>query len=201
VTGWKRVLFAGVGGQGVLLAGRCVGDAAVANGLEAVVGQVHGMSQRGGAVQAAVAIGGARSWEVPNGMADALVGLEPLELARALVKVSKRTTVIANTRPVLPASLQSAGTPYPPLASLLGPVGEAAGALTAVDASALASQAGSPRSLNVVMLGMLAATGVLPFPGESLQEAVLAVAGPGLERIHREAFRLGREVMRSVAST
>ena len=136
-----------------------------------------------------------------NGLADVLVGLEPLEVARALVKVSKRTTVIANTRPVLPVSLQSAGTPYPPLASLLGPVGEAAGTLTAVDASALASRAGSPRSLNVVMLGMLEGTGVLPFPGESLLEALLAVAGPGLERIHREAFRLGRVATRDAAGT
>jgi len=124
-----------------------------------------------------------------------------MEGARALSRVSKRTTVVTNTHPLLPSSLQSAGRPYPPLVSLLDPVREAAGSLVAVNATSLAEQAGSSRALNVVMLGMRAGAGVLPFPGESLQEAVLAAAGPGLERIHREAFRLGREAMRSVVST
>ena len=67
---WRRILFAGVGGQGVLSAGRWVGDAAHACGLSVVVGQIHGLSQRGGSVHSAVAIGGARDPEIPDGMAD-----------------------------------------------------------------------------------------------------------------------------------
>ena len=198
---WTRLLFVGVGGQGVLSTGRWVGDAAVAHGLEVVVGQVHGLSQRGGSVQASVVLGGARSWEIPDGMADALVALEPMEAARALVKISKTTAVLANTRPVLPSSLQSLGRPYPPLSSLLGPVGEAAGSLSAVDATSLASQAGSPRSLNVVMLGMLVGSGVLPFPGERLLEVVLAAGSAKLAGINRAAFGLGEEAVRWVRAT
>ena len=107
---WRRILFAGVGGQGVLSAGRWVGEAAHACGLPMVVGQIHGLSQRGGSVHAAVAIGGARDPEIPDGMADALVALEPMEGARALSKLSKRTVALVNTRPVLPGSLQSAAS-------------------------------------------------------------------------------------------
>jgi indolepyruvate ferredoxin oxidoreductase beta subunit len=189
----RRILFAGVGGQGVLSAGRWVGDAAHACGLAMVVGQIHGLSQRGGSVHAAVAIGGARDPEIPDGMADVLVALEPMEAARALPKVSKRTVALVNTRPILPGSLQSMGRPYPPLSALLDPLGEAAGSLVAVDATSLARSAGSARSLNVVMLGMLAASGLLPFAGERLVEVVLAESIAGFAEVNRKAFHLGQE--------
>jgi indolepyruvate ferredoxin oxidoreductase beta subunit len=194
----RRILLAGIGGQGVLSAGRWIGDAAAQHGIPVVVGQVHGLSQRGGPVQAPVALGGARSWDIPDGRADLLVAFEPMEATRALRKVSKRTTAIVNTRPIVPGSLQSAGRPYPPLESLLGPVEEAAGSFTAIDATALAEAAGSHRSLNVVMLGMLAGTGLLPFPDERLVEAILDGAIPGLAEINRAAFRLGEDAMKGV---
>jgi len=193
MSDWRRILFAGVGGQGVLSAGRWVGDAAHASGLAMVVGQIHGLSQRGGSVHAAVALGGARDWEIPDGMADVLVALEPMEGARALSKVSRKTQAMVNTRPVLPGSLQSMGRPYPPLSALLDPIGEAAGSLVSLDATALATSAGSARSLNVVMLGMLAASDLLPFEGERLLEVVLANSLASFAEINREAFRLGLE--------
>lgn len=201
MSGWRRILLVGVGGQGVLSAGRWLGDAAVAAGIEAVIGQLHGMSQRGGSVQASVVLGGARSCEIPAGMADALVALEPMEATRALSRVSKKTAAIVNTRPRLPGSLQSAGRPYPPLSSLLGPLGEAAGSLVTVDATTLAEQAGSPRCLNVVMLGMLAGAGLLPFPAEPLLEVILAAAIPDFAAINRNAFGMGEEAVKEVRAS
>jgi indolepyruvate ferredoxin oxidoreductase beta subunit len=189
----RRILFAGVGGQGVLSAGRWVGDAAHACGLPMVVGQIHGLSQRGGSVHSAVAIGGAHDPEIPDGMADVLVALEPMEAARALSKVSKKTVALVNTRPILPGSLQSMGRPYPPLSALLDPLGEAAGSLVALDATSLAATAGSARSLNVVMLGMLAASDLLPFAGERLAEVILAESIASFAEVNRKAFRLGQE--------
>lgn len=197
MTGRWRILVTGVGGQGVLTAGRWLGEAATSSGLAMVVGELHGMSQRGGSVQAEVAIGGARSPEIADGMADILVALEPMEAARALSKVSKRTTALVNTRPLLPVSLQSASRPYPPLSSLLEPVGEAAGSLVATDATALAERAGSARALNVVMLGMLAGTELLPLPGDRILEVILAAALPGFVEVHRNAFRLGKEAVKT----
>jgi indolepyruvate ferredoxin oxidoreductase beta subunit len=191
--GWLRILFAGVGGQGVLSAGRWVGDAAAAAGIEVVVGQIHGMSQRGGSVQASVALGGARSAEVPRGMADLLIAFEPMEGARALDRLSERTTAIINTRPLLPGSLQATGRPYPPVASLISPVEEAAGRVIALDATALAEEAGSPRSLNVVTLGMLAGSGMLPFPGEALLATIHSAGMPSFAEVNGRAFRLGFE--------
>lgn len=198
MSDWRRILLVGIGGQGVLSAGRWIGDAAAREGIPVVVGQVHGLSQRGGPVQAPVAFGGARSWEIPDGRADFLVAFEPMEAARSLRKVSKRTTAIVNDRPIVPTSLQAAGRPYPPLASLLDPIAEAAGSLTAIDATALAEAAGSHRSLNVVMLGMLAGTGFLPFPGERLLDVILEDAIPDLAQVNRAAFQLGEEATKGV---
>jgi len=198
---WRRILLVGIGGQGVLSAGRWIGDAATACGVPVVVGQIHGLSQRGGSVQAPIALGGARSWEIPDGSADALVALEPMEGARALNKVSGRTTVIVNTRPIVPISLQSAGRPYPPLTSLLGPLEETAGSFTATDATSLAAAAGSHRALNVVMLGMLAAAGLLPFPGGRLLDVISDAGIPGLAEIDRDAFRMGEEALKGVQTS
>jgi indolepyruvate ferredoxin oxidoreductase beta subunit len=163
-----------------------------------VVAQTHGLSQRGGSVHCAVAIGGPRAPEIPDGMADALVALEPMEGARALAKVSKRTAAFVNTRPLLPGSLQSAGRPYPPLSSLLGPIGEAAGSLVSADATALAEEAGSARALNVVMLGMLAGSDLLPFPGDRVLDLILEAGLPAFAQVNRDAFRLGKEAMKEV---
>lgn len=198
MNGWLRILFAGVGGQGVLSAGRWVGDAAADAGIDVVIGQIHGMSQRGGSVQASVVLGGARSPEIPRGMADLLVAFEPMEGARALDRISGRTTAMINTRHLLPASLQAAGRPYPPLSSLIGPIEEAAGRVIALDATAIAEEAGSPRSLNVVALGMLAGTGLLPFPAEVLLEAVLGAGLPAFSEVNSRAFGLGAGAVEEV---
>jgi indolepyruvate ferredoxin oxidoreductase beta subunit len=198
---WRRILLVGIGGQGVLSAGRWLAEAASACGVPVVVGQIHGLSQRGGSVQAPVALGGARSWEIPDGMADALVALEPMEATRVLNKVSRRTTAIVNTRPIVPISLQSSGRPYPPLTSLLGPLEEAAGSFTAMDATSLAAAAGSHRALNVVMLGMLAAAELLPFPGRRLLDVISEAGIPGLAEANRNAFRLGEEALKGVQTS
>ena len=198
---WRRILFVGVGGQGVLSAGRWVGDTAHSCGIPVVVGQIHGLSQRGGSVDAGVALGGARDAEVPDGMADLLVAFEPMEATRALRKVSQRTVALVNTRPVLPATLQSRQQPYPPLGALLQPLRERVGSLTAVDATTIAEEAGSARSLNVVMLGMLAGLDRLPFPGERLLDCILTHGLAAFAEVNRQAFRLGVAAAREVEVT
>jgi len=196
-----RILITGVGGQGVLSAGRWLGEAAEAHGFSMAVSELHGMSQRGGSVQSEVAIGGMRSPEIADGMADVLIALEPMEAARALPKVSSRTVAFVNTRPLLPSSLQNTGRPYPPLSSLLEPIAKNVGSLATADATSLAEQAGSPRSLNVVMLGMLAGSGFLSLPSDGILAAIVTDALPAFARINRNAFRLGTDAVNKVSAT
>ena len=195
-----RILIAGVGGQGVLSAGRWLGEAADTSGFSMVVSELHGMSQRGGSVRSEVAIGGMRSPEIADGMADVLIALEPMEAARALSKISRRTTAFVNTRPLLPSSLQSTDRPYPPLSSLLGPIGELVGSLATVDATSLAERAGSPRSLNVVMLGMLDGSELLALPKDGILAAIVSDTLPAFTEVNRNAFRLGAEAVKKVSA-
>jgi indolepyruvate ferredoxin oxidoreductase beta subunit len=197
----RRILIVGVGGQGVLSAGRWLGEAAEAGGCPMAVSELHGMSQRGGSVRSEVAIGGMRSPEIADGMADVLVALEPLEAARALSKLSRRTVALVNSRPLLPSSLQSSGRPYPPLSSLLEPIGEVVGSLATVDATSLAERAGSRRSLNVVMLGMLAGSELLSLSSDGILAAIVSNARPAFVEINRNAFRLGAEAVKKVSAT
>ena len=193
MSAWTRILLAGVGGQGVLSAARWIADAAFGEGLPVVAGQVHGLAQRGGSVRATVVIGGARSWEIPDGGADLFVSLEPMEALRALPKLSARTWACVNTRPILPVSLQSTSRPYPALETLLGPIREAAGSLRAMDATAMAESVGAPRSLNVLMLGMLAGSGRLPIPSEKLLQTIVETGISAFAEVNRRAFRRGVE--------
>ena len=52
-----RVLLAGVGGQGTILAADLLAKVAIASGYQVKLSEIHGMSQRGGAVTTTVNIG------------------------------------------------------------------------------------------------------------------------------------------------
>ena len=89
-----RIFFAGVGGQGTLLATRVLGEAALLTDIKVVVSEIHGMAQRGGVVESAVLMGDVTSPIVSNGEADVLIGFEPLETIRTLTKCNKKSIVI-----------------------------------------------------------------------------------------------------------
>jgi indolepyruvate ferredoxin oxidoreductase beta subunit len=185
-----EVLIVGVGGQGVLTAGRILGDAAHATGLPVVEGQLHGMSQRGGSVECSVLIGPSESSFLR--VADVVVGFEPLEALRAIPKIGPRTRVLLNTGRIVPDELTRAGRPYPLLDSILGDLRAVAGGLDLVDGRAVVEQVGVARTLNIVLLGALAGLDLLPFGGSALWRAVAGRCRPEFLQANREAFDLGQ---------
>jgi len=190
-----RVLVVGVGGQGVLTTARAIGDAAVHAGLEVAVGQVHGMSQRGGSVEASALIGSSRRAFVGDGEADVLLAFEPLELLRALPRAAPGATLIAARLTVTPFVLTLQGKTYPNVDEIFDRSRAVAGSLFVVDAPALVREAGDARSLNVLMLGALAATGRLPFDGAAVLSEIERRASPRALAPNRRAFSLGRSAV------
>ena len=95
-----RILAVGVGGQGILLFSRVLGEACLAAGLQVAMSEVHGMAQRGGVVETNIVLG-LRSPLISEGEADVLVGLEPVETLRALPRCRKDTLIISSTDPVI----------------------------------------------------------------------------------------------------
>jgi len=191
-----NLVFAGVGGQGNILASQVVAQAALLEGLQATIGETYGVSQRGGSVTSHVRLGrvGGVGPQIPRGEADVLVGFEPLEtFAAALQLASSETRVLCNPRPVPPIAVLAGDEPYPPVDELLERLGAHVAGLGTVPATDLARQAGEPRAMNLVMVGALARSGLLPIPPERYEAALAGRFSGRALAVNREAFRLGYE--------
>ncbi|MBW2465143.1 MAG: 2-oxoacid:acceptor oxidoreductase family protein [Deltaproteobacteria bacterium] len=187
-------LLVGVGGQGVLTAAQILGDAAHEAGLNVTVGQLHGMSQRGGSVACTVLIGpGSSSWII--GQADVVLAFEPLEALRALPSIGKRTRVVMNTGVILPPAVLVDAAEYPDQGKIIAHIEGAAGALTLVDGPALVSEVGEARTLNTILLGALAGLDLLPFGGELLGRVADARLPDRYQERNQRAFELGQRAI------
>ena len=199
-----RILIAGTGGQGVITAARLLADFYVGRGQKVVSSQLHGMAQRGGAVQASVMVDCGIGPALPSGGADIVLGLEPVETVRALPYISAKTAVLMNTAAVIPYVLsqqyilkQGTGQ-YPSLEVLQQAIRAATSRLVTMDASGLAKRTGSIRTVNVVMLGCLFGSGLLSAAAEEFLEALMRTAPPKLAEVNREAFLAGVEAGRNL---
>jgi len=187
----KRVsmLLVGVGGQGLLTSARILGDAAHAAGQPVVVGQLHGMSQRGGSVECSVLFGPGQSSYLSR--ADVVVGFEPLETLRALPRMRQETKVLVNSGQFVLPTLVRDKKPYPPLTSILADIREVAKEVVVIDGPSALTKVGSLRTINIFMLGALVSRGLLPFDRAILWTAVERRCSPGLLEANRTAFALG----------
>ncbi len=182
------VMLAGVGGQGTILAGDVLAKVAVAEGLEVKLSEVHGMAQRGGSVDTIVRFGDAVYAPVIDpGVADHLIAFEVIEGARALPMLRPGGRLVVNRRMIAPLPVLSGDLPEP---EDLEPALRAAGAVL-LDAEALACEAGSPRSANVVLLG--AASYGLPFAESTWKTVIEGRVPKRTVDANLRAFQLGRD--------
>jgi indolepyruvate ferredoxin oxidoreductase beta subunit len=185
------VVLAGVGGQGVLSMAAVIADAAVQQGFAVKQSEVHGMSQRGGAVVAHLRMNTAEvaSELIPQGGASLLLSMEPLECLRYLSYLSPTATVVTAADPVrnIPE--------YPSLEALFAAIRSLPSARV-IEAARLARAAGSLRAANMVLVG--AASARLPLPGDALANVIrerFLPHGPMLVDANLKAFAAGRAAM------
>ncbi|QJA05592.1 indolepyruvate oxidoreductase subunit beta [Thermosulfurimonas marina] len=190
-----RILAVGVGGQGILLFSRVLGEAALREGLPVAMSEVHGMAQRGGVVETNIVLGAVKSPYISEGEADILVALEPVEALRALGRCRREATAVVSTNPVFPQIVKDGLATYPELPHLLERLKKALPRVYLLSGEKLAREAGSSRALNVVMLGALAATELLPLSRQTLLEALKAVVKPAYLDLNLRAFELGFEAV------
>jgi len=189
----KRIVFVGVGGQGNLLSSQALGEAAMLAGMPVNVSEVHGMAQRGGVVESAVVMGGALSSIVSDGEADVLMSFEPSETLRALAKCSPASTVITNIVPLVPFTVAIGKGAYPDIKASLELIRKKVKWLIALNANALAEEAGSAMAVNIVMLGALAQSGILPLTRDHFVAALKKTIKKKLLDVNLKAFDLGFE--------
>jgi len=183
----KDIIIAGVGGQGILTIAAIIDLAAMELGLQVKQAEVHGMSQRGGAVESHLRISSDAIWSdlIPLGKADLILSLEPMEALRHLHFLSPKGFIITATEP------QGEIDGYPSVDALHRVI-NATGFHLLVDATTLARDAGSSKSSNLVMLG--AAAPYLGIESKVLEKAITAYfakKGENIVATNLRAFRLG----------
>lgn len=185
----KDIILAGVGGQGILSIATVIGRAAVANGMYLKQAEVHGMSQRGGDVQSHLRISTEPicSDLIPEGKADLIISVEPMESLRYLPMLHADGWVITNNVPFK-------NVPDYPSDADLEKAMKSVKNMIAFNADQLAKEIGSPRSANMVILG--AAADKLGLPYEEFEKAVAAIfaaKGEDIVNANLKAMASGRE--------
>lgn len=187
------IVIAGVGGQGVLSVAGIIARAARAEGMAVKQTEVHGMAQRGGAVEATLRISPEpiASELIARGTAAMVIGLEPVEALRHLGSLAPGGVLLTAAEPMTNID------DYPPLEQVHDRVRSIGGHL--VEALRIAKDSGSPRSVNVVMVG--AASSFLPLGAASLEDAIreaFADKGERVIEINLNAFRAGRAALSAI---
>ncbi|MEA5110534.1 hypothetical protein SDC9_15461 [bioreactor metagenome] len=184
----KDIILAGVGGQGILSIAATIGTAALSTGLFLKQAEVHGMSQRGGDVQSNLRISDREiaSDLIPQGKADMIISVEPMESLRYLPMLSPEGWLVTNTKPYI--NIRN----YPEMDKLMAEI-EAQPRHIALDADEIARQMGSPKSANMVILG--AASPFLDIEYASLQDAIRSLfrkKGEDVIQVNLDALEAGR---------
>ncbi len=185
----QDIILAGVGGQGILSIAYVIDNAALADGLFFKQAEVHGMAQRGGAVQSHMRLSDGAIWSdlIPKGQADMILSVEPLEALRYLDYLRPDGTVVTSSTPYrnIPD--------YPDIGRILEAVRKAPRAVV-VDSEKLAKEAGTVKAQNVVLLG--AAASFLILKEESVRrtiEDLFRGRGASVLEANIKAFELGKK--------
>jgi indolepyruvate ferredoxin oxidoreductase beta subunit len=186
-------LFAGVGGQGTILVSNILAEVGMRCGYDVKKSEVHGMSQRGGAVESHV------RWAekvysplVEEGCADFLLAFEMLEAARWPHYLYPGTIAIINRHRVNPPSVNLGQEEYPDEKKIESILTGAGGQVSWVEGAAKADELGNPTLAGVVLLGALSTR--LDEPVEAWLQAVENLVPAKFKELNVKAFLAGREM-------
>jgi indolepyruvate ferredoxin oxidoreductase, beta subunit len=184
----RDIILAGVGGQGILTIATIIGHAAVERGLYLKQAEVHGMSQRGGDVQSHLRISDRPIYSdlIPEGRADLIVSIEPMESLRYTSFLMPDGWLIANRKPFVNIP------DYPEHEAVWATI-EALPRSILIDADKLAREVATPRSMNIVILG--AASPFVGLSADELERSITAVfsrKGDAIVQQNIAALRAGR---------
>jgi indolepyruvate ferredoxin oxidoreductase beta subunit len=192
-----NIVVSGVGGQGVILATEILGDAALSEGLDVTISEIHGMAHRGGSVVSHVRIGSeAYSPTITEGEADVILGFEPIETLRVLRFANKETRIIMNSKQIIPLAVSTGAYKYPSIEQITEQCKTFTEHVTVLDAFKIAGEAGNPKTANVVLLGALTATGLLPIKEEDLIQAIKRHVPERSVSENLNAFHAGKAALR-----
>ena len=186
------VIIAGVGGQGVLSISAVIATSAMKEGLYVKQSEVHGMSQRGGAVYTNLRLSDQPIYSdlIPKGKASLILSMEPMESLRYLEYMDYNGHLITSALPEVNIP------DYPDLDELLAKINKLPGA-TIIDTKALAKEIGTQRATNMIIAG--AASHYLPIKEETMKYYIaelFARKGEKIVEMNHKAFELGKAAVK-----
>ncbi len=186
----KIVLLVGVGGQGTILAGDLLAKTAAASGFDVKISEIHGMSQRGGSVSTVVSFGhDVHTMIADAGCADVIVSFEAIEALRNQQFLANDGRMFVNDEEIVPVSVNIGAAKMPTdTHERLDKLGA-----TLIPAGAIAREANSPKSTNVVLMGALSTA--LPFEESVWQEVIAKRVPPKTVEANLAAFAAGRKAV------
>ncbi|MDP2339020.1 MAG: indolepyruvate oxidoreductase subunit beta [Bacteroidota bacterium] len=183
------IILAGVGGQGILSIASVLGMAAITGNLNIKQAETHGMSQRGGAVYSHLRISDQSIFSdlISSGSADLILSVEPMESLRYLPYLSETGYLVTNITPFV--NIPN----YPDIEKVLEEIRRLPRYI-AIDADAIAKEAGNSRASNMVMLG--AASPFIDIEYSKIEDGIRTIfarKGEDVVNLNLEALRRGRE--------
>ncbi len=187
-----NIILAGVGGQGILTIAGILDTASLNNGLFFKQSEVHGMSQRGGAVQSHVRISDGQIYSdiIPMGKADMILGVEPMETLRYLPFLKKEGWIITDDQAFINTS------DYPEKEAIFEKIRSYPNHMI-INATAIAKKIGTSKAANMVLLG--AASQFIPLKERALKAAIKSLFEAKSDRmvqLNLDAFDAGKQYVK-----
>ena len=185
----SNILICGVGGQGIVLASKLIAATAMAHDIPVMSAETIGMAQKGGSVFSFLRLGDDIYCPMfPEKTADIIIGFEPAEAVRMLPYLKDGGQVVVNTHPIMPVTATLKGASYTGQ-EMIEYLKRNVKDLLLVDGIKACEELGSPKVLNMIMLGASVRNGVLPFAVDDIEETMKKTVKPQFVELNSKALR------------
>ena len=184
----RNILLCGVGGQGTVLTSKLIASCAMEKGFSVMSAETIGMAQKGGSVFSFLRFGDQIYSPIfPKGQADLLIAFEPAEAVRMIDYLKPDGTAIVNSKPVMPVTSVLGRSSYTG-AEMIDYIKRNIRNSVIADGEKACREIGSPKVLNMVMLGIAVKSGVLPFDISDAENAMIRSVKPQFVELNKKAL-------------
>ena len=185
----SNILICGVGGQGIVLTSKLIAATAMEHDIPVMSAETIGMAQKGGSVFSFLRLGDDIYCPMfPEKTADIIIGFEPAEAVRMLPYLKDGGQVVVNTHPIMPVTATLKGSSYTGQ-EMIEYLRRNVKDLLLVDGTKACEELGSPKVLNMIMLGASVRNGVLPFSVDDIEETMKKTVKPQFVELNSKALR------------
>ena len=185
-----NIIISGIGGQGVLTLAVVMAESALRQGYDVTTAEVHGLAMRFGHLDVHLRFGKKiLSPLVPDGEADLVIGLEPIEALRAARYISKDTAVVFDTSPLIPNKMHIHREQYPDTKKITEALRKISKSVKPIPASDITKKRmGSDRQANIYLLGYLVKSKLVDISQKNILGTLELLPSP---ETNKQVFKLG----------